>query len=173
MFSGNSLRNQTWIHEVRAHLGDLADSTYLQEYEHWSTGEEWINLSHELEVLKVAKLAEPYAVFAKSIGSVLTVQAIEGGIIKPKFLLFCGLPLGYIVQDYPQFGEELAKINLPTTVIHNEHDVVGGAAETLAYLGSAVTDRPNFKFITTPGDTHDYENYDLLHTELAHLEGRA
>jgi hypothetical protein len=100
------------------------------------------------------------------------VQAITRGIIKPKFLLFCGLPLGYIEQDYPQFAEELAKINLPITVVHNDHDVVGSAIDTLKCLGEEVTGRTNFKFITTPGDTHDYENYDLLRTELMALKGQ-
>lgn len=171
MFSGNSLRNKAWIYEAKAKFADLFDELYVQDYRHWETGEQWIDLGHELEVLRARHFDGDYGVFAKSIGTVLAVQAAKQGIIKPKFLFLCGIPLDFIEKDYPQFAKDLASLDVPTTVVHNEHDKVGSAAAARAYLEPAFTEPHDFTFIQTPGDTHDYEDYELLRNELTRLRG--
>jgi len=172
LLSGNSLRNRDWIYEASAQLRLDPNATYIQDYRHWETGEEWIDLPHELETLSqaAARLETPYAVLAKSIGTVLTTQAIERGVIRPRFLLLCGLPLGYIESDYPQFAQVINDSGLPTTVVHNQHDPVGESQAVKTYM-SKYCRRPNYHFIETPGDTHEYLDYELLQNELAKLQG--
>lgn len=172
MFSGNSLRNLDWIYEAREQLRGDFDSAYVQGYAHWTNGDEWIDLPHELSVLEaVSKDFETdYGVFAKSIGTVLATQALERALIKPKFLLLCGLPLGYIDDSYPRMASVLAASQLPITAIHNRHDTVGTAEAAKSYL-SSLAERDTFRFIETPGDTHDYEDYDLLREQLKALAG--
>lgn len=167
-FSGNSLRNRDFAHEAEAKLKDMFEATYIQEYKHWETGKEWIDLPHELEVLKGSNQTGEYGVVAKSIGTVLTVQAITQSIIKPKFLLLLGLPLGYITKDYPEFGQALVDINLPTVIIQNDNDPVGTAQDAQAYLPETLKQC----LITTIGQTHDYEDYPLLREQLANLQKR-
>jgi pimeloyl-ACP methyl ester carboxylesterase len=173
MFSGNSLRNRDWIYEARQHFADLFDDLYVQDYRHWEIGGDWIDLAHELEALqaKAAGFDAKYGVFAKSIGTVLAVQALAQGIIKPDWVLFCGIPFGYVDRLYPQFAVELAKCRLPTTIIHNEHDTVGDADAVDAYLKVAFAGRKDYRFIKTPGETHDYEDYELLRAQLTALRG--
>lgn len=168
MLSGNSLHNQDWVYEARDEVSDLFDSTYVQNYRYWQTNEEWIDLPHELSVLKDQHLAGDYGVFAKSIGTVLAVQALDKNIISPKFLLLLGLPLGYITKNYPQFASILTSNSLPVTVIHNTEDVVGTAEAAREYLLSCLNEA-DFTFIETPGDTHDYEDYVLIRSELKRL----
>ena len=169
-FSGNSLRNRDFAFEAEAKLKDMFDATYIQEYKHWQTGQEWIDLPHELEALKATSPNGEYAVFAKSIGIVLTVQAIAQNIIKPKFLLLCGIPLGYIVEEYPTFGQDLAEANIPLVIIHNDHDPVGAATDVHEYLQKSLPNDPKHHFITTVGNTHDYEDYTLLREQLKILQ---
>lgn len=173
MFSGNSLSNKTWIYEARDHFADLFDSVYVQDYEHWQSGENWIDLDHEIKVLAAnqSKFEGEYGVFAKSIGTVLAVHAMAQGIIKPAWLLFCGLPLGFVQKEYPQFAEVAASQQSPVTFIHNEHDEVGTAAAAQTYLDPAFAGRQDYRFVATPGDNHRYEDYDLLRTELIRLRG--
>lgn len=166
IFSGNSLRNRDYGLEVEAKIKDLFESTYLQAYRHWETGQEWIDLPHELETLNSQAPTGDYGVFAKSIGTVLAVRAIKQGIIAPKFLLLCGLPLGYIVKDYPEFGSELASTGVPTVIIQNNQDPVGSVQDTQAYLA----DFGDFNLIITQGETHDYEDYSLLREQLQTLQ---
>ena len=171
MLSGNSLNNRDWILEAQAQLKTPFQSTFVLDYGHWATGQPNIDLQAELPKLaKAAGNLEPYGVFAKSIGTVLAVQAIEQGLIKPAFLLFCGIPLGYILSDYPQFGAVLARANLPLTFIHNQNDSVASSSDASQYLQSHLTP-DQYHFIETPGNTHDYEDYSLLKTELATLLG--
>lgn len=161
-FSGNSLRNRDFAFEAEAKLKDMFDATYIQGYKHWQTGQEWIDLPHEIEVLKSSNQTGEYGVIAKSIGTVLAVQAITQGIIKPKFLLLLGVPLGYMTKDYPEFGQALLDINLPTVIIQNDNDPVGTAQNVLAYLPEPL----HKMLITSKGTTHDYEDYPLLREQL-------
>jgi hypothetical protein len=169
--SGNSLRNRDWIVEVDELLRPGYEKTYVQMYKHWQTGDELIDLPHELPILgEAAKQLDEYGVFAKSIGMVLIVQALEQGLISPKFLMLCGVPLGYIVESYPQFGEVLAKANIPVTILHNDHDKVGSYQEVMEYFGDTFANSPHIRIIETEGNTHDYEDYPLITSELAMLQ---
>lgn len=173
MLSGESLRNRDWIAEAHDEMASLVDQTYVQQYRHWELDQPQIDLDHELSELAVAAEefggAGDYGIFAKSIGTVLTVKALDQGIVRPKFLLLMGAPLGYIIPNYPEYATNLAAAQLPTTMIHNAHDKVGTAHDVNEYLNTALTDKSNFTFIVTPGDTHDYLDYDLLRGELQKL----
>ncbi|HEY1835505.1 MAG TPA: hypothetical protein VGG13_01655 [Candidatus Saccharimonadales bacterium] len=173
MFSGNSLRNRDWVYETKEQFADLFDSFYVQRYRHWDLGTDWIDLPHELQILRQQQTSfrPGYGVFAKSIGTVLAVQAIGQQIIKPEWLLFCGLPLDYTLEEFPQFAAVLAKCGLPVVFVHNQHDPVGDAAAAKAYLNPKLANTKNWQFIETPGDTHDYEDYDLLRAQLKELRG--
>jgi hypothetical protein len=120
MLSGNSLRNRDWIHEAREQLQAAFETVYVQEYQHWQNGEDWIDLPHELEVLTpVSAEFEPYGIFAKSIGTVVTIQAVAKGILQPQFLLLLGIPLGYITESYPDFAHRLAALDIPVVIVQN------------------------------------------------------
>jgi hypothetical protein len=173
MLSGNSLHNQAWIQEASQKLQDLSSSTFIQDYRHWHSGEPWIDLPHELEILQeqAGQFEPDYGIFAKSIGTVLATQALERRIINPRFLLLCGLPLGYITKGYPHMAAVLAGSGVPITIIHNEHDTVGDAGDVSRYLSPAFAGKPDYRFVASPGDTHDYTDYALLRAELAALIG--
>lgn len=165
-FSGNSLRNRDFARNAEAQLKDMFSDVYVQQYQHWQTGQEWIDLLHELEALRNSNQTGDYGVIAKSIGTVLAVQAIKNGIIKPRFLLLLGLPLDYINKDYSQFGQALLDTNLPTVIIQNDNDPVGSAHDVQAYLPELLKQ----SLITTKGQTHDYEDYELLREQLTLLQ---
>ncbi len=174
MLSGNSLDNQAWIYDAEAKLKGLFEKTYIQDYQHWHSGGEWINLEHERPMLSeaVQKLGGDYGIFAKSIGTVLCVQGLEQALIKPKFLLFLGIPLGYIQGQYSQFAEVLARSELPVTVIHNTDDPVGTSAAVKDYLNPHLTKLRQYRFLEVPGNTHDYQDYGLLEAELRQLQNK-
>ena len=174
MLSGNSLRNRDWIQHTEHQFAGLFDDYYVQNYAHWDSGEEWIDLPHELTVLteKAPDFSHPYGVFAKSIGTVLALQATQKDIIKPMFMLFCGLPLGYINEKYETFKKDLEAYEGKVVIIHNQHDTVGDAEAVKAYLGDVV-DGSRVAFIDAPGDSHDYEDYLILMSELSMLRESA
>lgn len=172
MFSGNSLRNRDWINEARAEFSGLFGGFYIQNYRHWGTGEQWIDLNYELETLErsAKNIKGEYGIFAKSIGTVLTAKALKVGILSPRFLLLVGLPMDYITSNYPGFAQVIFDAGVATSVIHNQFDKVGSAQEASEFMAKKFIERGDYQFITTPGDTHDYEDYDLLRSELNRLK---
>lgn len=166
MLSGNSLRNKDWIEHAQIELANAFDETYVQDYAHWHSGHDWIDLEHELDILgeAVADIESPYGVFAKSIGCVLALQAIDQDILKPAFIFLLGIPLDYIIKDYPQFKDILGNQDCPIGIIHNKNDKVGTSAAVADYLGEDLVE--DIRWQTPSGDTHDYEDYELLRGEL-------
>lgn len=165
MLSGNSLRNRDWIQDMQPSLASYFEKTYVQTYEHWLTGKEWIDLEHEHEVLRpVVKNFEPYGVFAKSIGTALTVQAIEAGYLQPRFLLLLGLPLDYIEKSYPSFFTVLADYDGPVVIIQNRNDPVGESPKVLAHFGDNIPG--HIAVSEVPGDTHDYMDKAFIKAKL-------
>lgn len=172
--SGNSLRNKTWIHEVHTQISQRFDKTYVQEYAHWDSGAEWIDLNHEQGVLiDAVEGMEPYGIFAKSIGTLLSVRTAAQDNITPRFMLLSGLPLEAIRTVYPDFGKALRDLKIPITIIHNELDTVGSGKAVKEYLDPFMSDNDLIRFIETPGDTHDYLDYELIVRELTMLNSVA
>ena len=68
---GNSNKNKAWGEVMSKHYSSSFDATFMQNYDHWLSGEEVINFETEAEKLRdaVQKDSEEdveYTVFAKS-----------------------------------------------------------------------------------------------------------
>src|SRR4030042_6785686 len=94
LLPGNTPGNKNWIEEVEQSLKPNFSSTNIQFYRHWQTGDDLVDLDHELEELvdKTSKLSD-YLIFAKSAGVVLSVKGICEGKIKPGWCVFVGTPI--------------------------------------------------------------------------------
>jgi hypothetical protein len=70
LFGGNSANNKVWIEQVREALAPIFERCVVHTYDHWETGEEFINFEAELTKLhdEVKNLSR-YVIFAKSIGT--------------------------------------------------------------------------------------------------------
>jgi hypothetical protein len=170
LLGGNSLSNRDFILTANDKIGGLFAKVHVLDYRHWEGGEKWIDLDHELSQLEKLKLPNTLGIFAKSIGTVLAMQAIGKSIIKPKFLLLLGIPLSFIKDEFPEFGAILAKTDIPTTIIHNFNDPVGSSDEVQEFLGKSISTMTNCRFVVNTGDTHNYEDYTQLKNELTRLQ---
>jgi hypothetical protein len=143
----------------------------MQTYEHWETGEQWINLVREEERLRQHVAALPTGtavyVFAKSIGSILAVNAIAHGVLTPVGSAFFGMPLDFAVPEVWQ-GDPgpLASLVAPTIVFHNDADPTANYAVTRDTLDAHA---PAVTFITTPDTTHEYLMFGHYESSLSHL----
>ncbi len=161
LLSGESIRNKDWIYQVVQVMRPLFDSTFVHEYKHWASDQTNIDLEHELSSLRSeVENLDDYAVFAKSIGTVLTAKAITQGWLKPKKCLFTGAPLGYIQPNYPEYAKDLINSKIPALIIQNSHDPVGSYQELKAYFDTQA--HPNIEIVETAGDTHSYDDLDDL-----------
>lgn len=173
VLGGNSSKNLEWGAAVGAKYGPLFDEVYVQQYEHWETGEELIDFPREIEklrdVITTDGLETEYVVMAKSFGTVLTLLAAAQGALEPVKCIFFGMPLN-VVEEQELFAGDwsvLSDFIVPTLAIHSTDDPVAD----IAFLKTAL-EKYQPETITLrelPGDTHGYtdlESYDLCIREF-------
>lgn len=159
--AGNSISNKTWIEKVKLNFDKFSTGDILY-YDHWQTGAEWADLRVESE--KLAKLVEgksDYCIFAKSIGSVLTLKYVYEKLITPKKIIICGHPYATAVKAGHPIDDYLKTLSIPVTFIQNEFDPLFSFTELEKVLNS--NNVLNYTLIKNPNiDTHGYEDYEKL-----------
>lgn len=112
--AGNSINNKTWIEKVKSEFDSFSTGDILY-YDHWSSGEKWINLEKESEKLaELVKDKKDYFVFAKSIGSVLALKSIFENSLKPDKLIICGHPYRAAKEENLPIDDYLKTLIIPT-----------------------------------------------------------
>jgi hypothetical protein len=138
---------------MASHYMEYFDSIHIAEYEHWKTGEPNINLALEEERLRVHVATLPketqITVMAKSAGSILTFLAVQSNAINPTYCVFFGMPMDWAAVDI--FSGNW-KVLIPFTCPSIAYEYTKKIVEN--YL-------PRVSFITTQGEDHYYDNYEL------------
>lgn len=159
---GNSQRNKAWGEACAQHFLDWFDVVYVQNYNHWSTGEQRIDFEAEIEKIDIivtdnqTEVGEWY-VFAKSVGSLLALEAYADGVIDPKKAVLFGMPLDMAAKDiYAEDWSALKEFSVPSIAFHNHDDPTTSYDFTVEKLKQYGTD---FTIVSTDGDTHDYLDF--------------
>ena len=167
IFPGNSPRNKEWGSGVAEHFGPKFDAVYAQEYDHWTSGEAFIDFDAEMEKLRMSVAEDPadtrYYLFAKSIGTILSLMAIQQGIIAPQKGVFFGMPLKIVDEPGTFDWSALSSFAVPALAFHNEHDRTADYAFTAAKLAEL---NPGITLVTTPGDTHNYTEFTSYESKI-------
>ncbi|MCB9823313.1 hypothetical protein H6800_03510 [Candidatus Nomurabacteria bacterium] len=165
LFGGNSQRNKDWIHEVGKLLEPEFDKCVVHDYEHWDGKGEFIDFDLELSRLpdEVAELGD-YVVFAKSVGSVLSLKAISQGILKPIKCVFVGLPIKLAEEDNIPLDELLKDNKTPTLIMQNTTDPVASYKKVKSYIEESKLD--NYTLLELEGDTHSYDDFKIMKSQI-------
>lgn len=164
--SGESQRSQSWIRQVETELGPLFDGVVQHDYAHWANSDQpGIDFDRELDEL-LSKMANEknYLVFAKSIGTVLTLQAIQQDVLTPAKCVLVGTPLALLEDKDNDFdyGVLTAKASMPKLYIQHTHDPLGSVAALANVLER--DEVADYRLIGLPGETHDYLEFPRLKT---------
>lgn len=162
---GNSPRHEAWVHEMADALSSPFDGVVVHDYKHWKTGAKLVDMDYEVAEIgdKMADL-EPYVVFAKSIGTMITLKAMHQNTLRPKACVFLGLPLNAITDMELPAVDWLSEATVPLYFLQNEDDPYGPAEQLKATLPANI-DQANITVL--PGDTHDYNDIAAMTTLLA------
>lgn len=157
ILGGISPHNQPWVHEVERALSPLADTVVVHEYAHWSQPEGTeMDIDYELRAAaEKAKSLREYAIFAKSVGTVLTLRGVASGLLAPKTCLFTGLPLKLIEREFPEMPAWISANKAPVLLMQNSQDTAGSFADVQTYLKAINAD---WELVELPGDSHSYED---------------
>ncbi len=159
VLGGNSVRNRQWGEACVDCFRSEFDSVFFPHYDHWSSGAAHIDL--EVEMRKVNETVTGagqggWYIFAKSIGSVLALRAIERGIISPAKCVFFGMPLNIMAAKYGENWSYLSSFKVPALAFHNDQDPTADYRFTAEKLREF---SPNTVLQTDRGDTHDYLDF--------------
>ncbi len=155
---GNSSKNKAWGELILEHYTPQFDSLFMLEYDHWASGEANINFAIEEVKLKthIESLSSDTEIilFAKSAGSLLALQAIHHGVLKPVQVVFFGMPLDLAAdKHFKDSWELLSSLNVPTIAFHNVADPTTSYEFTRSMLA---THNRNIELIATVGIDHWY-----------------
>lgn len=161
LIPGNSKRNKEWLIAVQEAFSPDFDQSYRHDYLHWDNNNDIINMDLEIDRLSqsVSSLS-PYTIFAKSIGSIVTIKAIFEKRIDPHACLIAGLPLAMINDQKIPVNEWLQSISTPILIAQNAKDPLGSYIEVSRYIDTVKGSK--IKTIELESDSHDYTNLDLL-----------
>jgi len=160
LLGGNSPRHHGWVRELQAHLQDGGDEVTLHDYRHWETGDENADVPYEIDaVSNLANAQEHYMVIAKSVGTVIATRAIAQGKIHPSACVFLGVPHSSLGKHLPDIRQDLGVLP-PTVFAQNSGDPLGSADLVKEYV--AQNHPATWEFVATPGETHDYSDFQLI-----------
>lgn len=162
VLAGGSQRNQVWGEACAEACRDEFDMTFFIHYDHWAEGEKNINFETELE--KIAATVEgtgeesEWYIFAKSIGSILTLKAVGEKVIEPSKCVFFGMPLNLVADSMLEPDWKLlSDFSIPSIEFHNDSDPTADYAFTTEKLDEYAK---SIKIETLAGDNHDYLDFD-------------
>ena len=155
--SGESINNKVWIEEVEKNLQNLFEKTKILFYNHWEDGQSTIDLEKEFSKLpELVKDMDEYFLFAKSIGSVLSVKGIYEKVLTPQKCFFAGPAFLVGEKNIPGFSTWIKNFSIPSIIVCKTNDPVAPALQTHELLEKYEV--KNYKFVEISGDNHKYED---------------
>ena len=161
VLGGGSPRNRAWGEACIQYFKDRFDSAYFMQYDHWVSGEPNLNFQTELnkyeEVVRNSNEQDEWFVYAKSVGSILTLKAVAAGLFTPSHCVFFGMPFS-VFNDTVVKDEFLIieSFSVPTLAFHNDNDPTALYELTKKIIDEVM---PTVTLKTLQGDTHDYLDF--------------
>lgn len=164
LLAGNSISNKEWIEEVESSLKPLFTTTKIHYYKHWSTGDELIDFDKELELLSEGtKDFNQYVIFAKSVGTLLTLKGVKENKLQPIKCIFVGTAINWGRERNFTVDKWLGNYSIPTLFIEKTNDPACSFKDLVELLKDKSVKNSALKEI--PGSDHHYEDIELLKTE--------
>ncbi len=157
---GNSPHNKKWAENLKEFLGtkeDYKDISVLK-YLHWSSGEEIMDVKKEsLRLEDILSKNGKYLIIAKSAGILVSLETM----VKPVFFLFLGLPLKWIDENGFKSDKLFSNLSTPSLIIQNKKDPMAFKETVSSYIKKNKLNQ-YIKLLESPGDTHEYNNFELI-----------
>jgi len=160
---GSSVKNKAWAEQISSELSGLFD-IQTQYYRHWGDGGDETDLDYETDQLvKLIGSREDGVILAKSVGTLITLNTIAKRGLKPRAIIFFGLPLKLVEKISFPLIDYLSKINAPLLIFQNEFDPWGSFSE----VSDLVKPKENAcVHCFSSVDTHDYLDFGVIKGEI-------
>lgn len=158
ILGGTSQNNQSWVEELARRFGQLGYEATAQQYHHWHQENGEINFDVELSsLITVIPPDQPYVIFAKSAGTLLTMRGVAEGKLQPAACVFVGTAVPWGVARQLPVADWVAAYTVPTLFIQHTTDPV----ESFTELQKRFSSYPG-QYQELPGDSHHYPEYETI-----------
>ena len=164
---GNSKSNKEWVEGAKEAFATNFEEIYRQNYSHWDTRQDTIDLNTELKRLVENIKNEDCVIFAKSAGAVLAVYGVYKNEIFPKKCVFIGFPVNWAKENNFPITKWLERCTIPTLIIQNSNDSVTSFNDLQNVFLKLKNN--NVKLVQIPGDDHQYTDFDLIKKEIGNF----
>ncbi len=168
LLGGRNLRQQSWIREVETAFSPYFAATHVLDYQHWKQGTVEEDVPNEAEnlitLIESLGTEREYAIFGKSMGMLVTADAIKQGRIHPRFCVFAATPIKYPLSHEDNGMRRIESLfqdyETPTLFIQNPDEKYmkpRELEETLKGFGAR-----NFQVVEGTGGVHSYAAWSLV-----------
>jgi hypothetical protein len=158
LLGGKSLKNQEWIEKVKYEFRIYFPNSEIIYYDHWNK-KEFQEIDLDLEAKKLAECAKTkkyFSIFAKSMGTIITMKAVKEYGLNPVFCVFTGLPVN-IINEHPEYLNFINDFSCRSILFQNEKDNMGHYQDAKDFKEKARL--INLEVIQDTGQNHEYENF--------------
>lgn len=162
LLSGNAEQNKEWIEDIRNKINPLFETSKILYYKHWAENKPYIEFQYEqLQLKKISDGISNLVIFAKSVGSVLTIKSVMEGIIKPEKCIFVGVPLLWAKDRDMDLATWIKNYNIPTLFIQQENDPYLSYSDLEKFLNKSSVSK--YKLEKVVGNNHNYDDLDTIY----------
>lgn len=137
----------------------LSADVTLHEYRWWV--DESIDVVPEAELERLSGV-EPDTIIAKSLGTLLTAMAVQQQVIRPRQIVFLGVPVNGFLGDEPDMLRAMVRRTDRVLVIQQAQDMAGSFAQVEDIFGIT-----GAELMMIPGDDHLYSDLETITTTIA------
>ena len=161
LLPGKSSKNKDWAEKVASIFEARNHTTSILHYSHWEPESAEFNFDSELRKLNtLVGKRNKIIIFAKSIGTILTLQAIHQKDIKPSACIFVGTAIEWAKESEKDIGLWLKEYSVPTLFIQKSEDPAISFDNLKRLLVASGTKK--YELLNLPGNNHEYEDAELL-----------
>lgn len=166
LFPGNHPSTLKWTRNVEDGIGGLFNSTYIQEYLHWKTGDELIMLENELERAQIqVKGKRDYSFLSLSVGTLLVLKGVHEDRLTPERCIFVGTAVEGGRRLQYDVDLWISDFRIPTLFIQKTKDPACNFKDLKSLFENSCDD--NCEFIELPGNEHNYEDIESINDYAA------
>lgn len=161
LLPGKSSKNKPWVEKIASTFRTHNLATSVLSYSHWESESADFDFDSELKKLSVfGNEINKVIIFAKSVGTILALQAMYQEEIKPYACIFVGTAIEWARETEKDVNLWLREYSIPTLFIQKTSDPAISFENLKKLLISSGT--KDYKLLNLPGDNHEYEDIELL-----------
>ncbi len=163
LLGGQSPSNMDWIREIEGALKAKSVNAVSLIYRNWREGENETDVDYELgKLVELIGSDSEYVIFAKSIGTVITMKGCASGVLNPQLAIFVGFPYDAAIKAGYSMGSWIGNLQVPTTILQKAGDPFGSYERIREVVQNPKISVLEYAREGEVEDNHRYEDIEYL-----------